>query len=249
MSNKGNKGGFSGLSDLTSDSDVLQHAECRPSTNSLPSQNKLFALIPLINWPSFPAPWSSSDAGETWIWGNFFFIFQKEPDIAAAVIMKMNGGKPKKQALKYHYAMIAFYRLDRNPHGPSHQPIMAVGLEQTDMSMVGAILGKDMAAQLQAEGVKKMGPLMIGLFTAEKRSNLGHYEGDTSPQAVKKVFFEIFASLLPVSGQPKKIGSLVDAHGHPETGLPAQKKKSGCAPVLLLFVGICGLAVWALAFV
>ncbi len=53
-------------------------------------------------------------------------------------------------------------------------------------------------------------------------SNLTSYEGDI-PQA-----------------QPRQAAQ---AHGHPETGLPAKKKNSGCAPVILLCIGIGGLGV------
>mgnify|MGYP000856313450 CR=1 FL=1 len=54
-------------------------------------------------------------------------------------------------------------------------------------------------------------------------------EGNTSPQTVKQKFFEILGRQLGVSGQPKMIGDLAQAHGHPETGLPAKKKNSGGA--------------------
>lgn len=65
---------------------------------------------------------------------------------------------------------------------------------------------------------------MIGLFTGETRLNLGDFEGDTSSQAVMRRFFEILARELGVSGQPKIIGDLAQAHGHPETGLRAKKE-------------------------
>lgn len=94
-----------------------------------------------------------------------------------------------------------------------------------------------------------MGPLMIGLFAGETRLNLGEYEGDTIPQIVRQRFFEILGRQLGVSGQPKMIGDIAQAHGHPETGLPAKKKNSGCLPVILLCIGIGGLGVWGLTFI
>jgi hypothetical protein len=69
-----------------------------------------------------------------------------------------------------------------------------------------------------------MGPLMIGLFAGETRLNLHNNEGDTSPKAVKRRFFWILGRQLGVSGQPKMIGDLAQAHGHSETGLPTKKK-------------------------
>lgn len=126
---------------------------------------------------------------------------------------------------------------------------MTVALEQADMGILAKILDCEAGELLQAEGGSKMGPLMIGLFTGETRLNLGDYEGDTSPQSVKRRFFEILGRQLGVSGQPKMIGDLAQAHGHPETGLPAKKKNSGCAPVILLCIGIGGLGAWGLTFI
>jgi len=209
----------------------------------------VFALLELTKWPTLPAPWSSVDAGETWVWGDFFLTFQKKPKTVLDLTMEMQGKKAEYRGMTYHYAMSVFYRIDRNPHGPSHRPIMTVALEQADMGMLAKMLGSEAGELLQAEGGSKMGPLMIGLFTGETRLNLGDYEGDTSSQAVKRRFFEILARQLGVSGQPKMIGDLAQAHGHPETGLPAKKKNSGCAPVILLCIGIGGLGAWGLTFI
>lgn len=105
---------------------------------------------------------------------------------------------------------------------------MTIALEQADMGMLAKMLGSEAGELLQAEGGSKMGPLMIGLFTGETRLNLGDYEGDTSSQAVKRRFSST-GSTVGSKRQPKMIGDLAQAHGHPETGLPA-KKNSGCAP-------------------
>jgi hypothetical protein len=87
---------------------------------------------------------------------------------------------------------------------------------------------------------------MLCLFDGEFHLNFGDYEDDVAPQAVKKHFFEILGSNLGLTGQPKMIGNLAQAHGHPETGLPAKKKNSGCVPMILLCIGIGGLLVWGL---
>lgn len=142
--------------------------------------------------------------------------------------MEMQGKKAEYRGMTYHYAMSVFYRIDKNFHGPSHRPIMTVTLEQADIGMLAKMLGSE-AGDLQAEGGSKMRPLMIGLFTGETRLNLGEYEGDTGPQAVKGRFFDILGRQLGVSGQSKMIGDLEMAYGHPETRLPAKKKNSGCA--------------------
>jgi hypothetical protein len=300
MDNRDNKRGFSGLSDLTSDTRAIPQThphQARPQPDDIvavllkrleergvikpvdeqvettstkhaktdelrakhglpqPSapQKTVFALLKLNKWPTLPLPWSSVDSGETWVWGDFFLTFQKKPKTFEDFTMKMQGKKAEYGGMTYHYAMSVFYRIDRNPHGPSHRPIMIIALEQADMStfteMLGGMLGLKAGELLLAEGGDKMGPLVIGLFTGETRLNLGEYEGGTSSQAVKQSFFEILGPQLGVSGQPKMIGDLAQAYGHPETGLPAKKKNSGCAPVILLCIGIGGLAAWGLTFI
>jgi len=217
----------------------------QPST----PQTTEFALLNLTEWPTVPAPWSSEDRGETWVWGDFFLTFQKKPKSILDITLEMRGEKADRKGMTCHYAMSVFYRIYRNPHGPSHRPIMTIALEQGEMSTFNGMLGPKAGELSLAKGGDKGGPLVIGLFTGEKRLNLGVYEGGTSSQAVKQRFFEILGRRLGVSGQPKMIGDLVQAHGHPETGLPAKKKKSGCATVILLCIGIGGLGAWGLTFI
>jgi len=148
--------------------------------------------------------------------------------------MEMQGKKVEYRGMTYHYAMSAFYRIDKNPNGPSHRPIMTIVLEWACWHRCSAV---------------KLAAIWGWLFTGEIRLNLGEYEGDTSPQAVKRRFFEILGHQLGLSGQPKMIGNLAQVHGHPDTGLPAKKKNSGCAPVILLCIGIGGLGIWGLSFI
>ena len=224
-----------------------QSRQDSPQTSA--SQNTVFPLLELTKWPTLPAPWSSIDDGETWIWGDFFLTFQKNPKTVLDLAMEMQGKKVGRQGVIYHYAMSVFYRINRNPHGPSHRPIMTVALEQADMGMLTNMFDSEIRELLRVEADSKMGPVMIGLFTGKTRLNFGEYEGDICPQAVKRKFFEILRRQLGVSGQPKMIGDLAQTHGHPETGLPAKKKNSGCAPIILLCIGIGGLGIWALTLI
>lgn len=248
--NKDNKRGFSGLSDLTSDTRTLPQSQSR-QTNPQPTapQKPVFSLLELTKRPTLPAPWSSIDAGETWVWGDFYLTFQKKPKTVLDLVMEMQGEKAEYLGMTYHYVMSVFYRIDRSPHGLSRRPITIIALEQADMGMLTNILGKKAGELFQTECGNKMGPLMIGLFKDEAHFNFGEYEGDTSPQAVKLSFFEILGRHLGVGGQPKMIGDLAQAHGHPETGLPKKKKKSGCALMIFLCVGVGTMAVWGLTLI
>ena len=76
MGEKDNKRGFSGLSDLTSDT---RHApQVQPRSRDSEPQKTVFSLLELTKWPTLSSPWSSADAGETGIWGDFFPTFQNE---------------------------------------------------------------------------------------------------------------------------------------------------------------------------
>jgi hypothetical protein len=89
---------------------------------------------------------------------------------------------------------------------------------------------------------------MLGLFIGEIRVNLDEYEGDVAPKALKKRLFEILGPHLGMTGQPKIIGDLAQAYGHPETGMPA-KKNPGLLPIIFFCIGIGGLGMWSLSFI
>jgi hypothetical protein len=125
---------------------------------------------------------------------------------------------------------------------------MIATLEQADQGMaarrIAIMVGTGPGELLQAEVGEKMGPLMVCLFSGTSHSNFGEYDGGMSPQAVKRRFFEILGYQLGLSGQPKMIGDLAAAYGHPETGLSSQKNNSGCLAVIFLCVGIGGLGIF-----
>lgn len=230
---KKNNRGFAGLvnlvSDLQSPPPVRQQAA--PLQEPAPQQ-PVFPLLELTKYPTMPAPWSSADNGETWVWGDFFLTFQKNPKTVFDVTMEMQGKKDRYHGITYHYAISVFYHRNKNPHGPSSRPVMVIALEQANIGAMAGILG----IETDSNG---MGPLMVGLFTGEARANLGQYNGETGPDAIKRHFFGILGRQLGLAGQPRIIGSLAQAYGHPETGMPPKEQKKGCAlPALCLGI-IC----------
>ncbi|MCM1129621.1 MAG: hypothetical protein NC211_07445 [Alistipes senegalensis] len=236
---KNNNRGFAGLANLASDLQSPPPVR-QNSSELLPpvSQQPVFPLLELTKYPTLPAPWSSADSGETWVWGNFFLTFQKNPKTVFDVTMEMQGKNDRYHGITYRYAISVFYHRNKNPHGPSGRPIMVISLEQANIGAMAGILG----VQTDSNG---MGPLMVGLFTGEARSNLGKYDGETSPQAIRQHLFGILGKQLGISGQPKIIGNLEQAYGHPETGLPAKKQNKGCAlPALCLGLICLGAAGW-----
>ncbi len=150
MDDKDNKRGFSGLSDLTSDTRTIPQAQRQTSPQPSAPQNPVFALLGLTKWPTLPDPWSSVDADETWVWGYFFLTFQKKPKTVLDLTMEMQGKKAEYRGMTYHYAMSVLYCIERNPHGPSHRPIKTIALEQADMGMLAKMLGSEAGDHLQA---------------------------------------------------------------------------------------------------
>ena len=202
-------------------------------------------LMDISKWPSMPAPWSSSDSGEAWVWGDFVAIFQTKPISMGEQLLKIVGRKDiSPRPIQYPFAMTMFYRQDRNPHGPSIRPILVATLERMDYSALG--LGIEGAALLGL-GIRGIGPVVKGLFDAEGRYNLGQFEGELTPDSARKYFLNLVRSHLPLVGEPVKIGVMIDVFGHPNTGWPPNKKSksSGCISMLaILFVVVVPFAIF-----
>ncbi|MDO5666668.1 MAG: hypothetical protein Q4G44_02465 [Alcaligenaceae bacterium] len=207
-------------------------------------EQAIYPLMSITKFPSAPALWSSSDPGELWIWGDYFFTLQKEPKTALDMLSQQMKGQSLETGMTYRYAMNVFYQLDKNPHGPSHRPIMAICLEQSDYDQAMKFFRDGTVTIILPENSDaNLGPIFLALFTAEMRLNFGEYEGELSHEAVRDAFFQVLSKQLKLSGEPKHAGVMEDAFGHPETGLPAKKKKMGCGLVVLLGVSLTGLGI------
>ena len=143
MDDEESKRGFSGLTSLTSDLKISPHQQDTSKTvvpRPSDAERTVFARLDLTKWPTLPSPWSSMDDREALMWGDFFLTFQKKPKTVLD-LMEMQGKKAEYRGMAYHYAMSVFYRIDRNPIGPSHRSIMTVALEQADMGKLAKMLG------------------------------------------------------------------------------------------------------------
>lgn len=175
-------------------------------------------LISLTEFPSMPAPWSSQDDGETWVWGDYFATIQKEPvSIAQCAQVIAGNNAPMMAGMEYPYAMTAFYHKAKNPHGPSLSPIIVIALEKANYQMLAAKIGIDLASLAEVTGSAE-GSLMLGMFKGSSRQNLGSYKGAVTVDSVREEFFRVMSKELGLSGSPEKIGTIEDAYGHPKTG-------------------------------
>ena len=198
-------------------------------------------LISLTEFPTMPAPWSSQDVGEAWVWGDYFATIQKEPITIAQGVKAMSGeNEPMAVGIEYPYAMTVFYHKAKNPHGPSGRPIMTIGLEKANYQAVAAMMGLDRAALAEATGSAD-GGLMLGMFKGASRQNLGSFDGSVTLENVRNAFFAVMAKELQLSGRPEKIGTIEAAYGHPMTGWEASKNaksSSGCLGMVVLGIGV-----------
>ena len=207
-------------------------------------------LIPITNFPTMPSPFTVSDEGEAWTWGDFVLALQINPITLSEGISKLANelGRTKlgkafeKPPIEYPFAMSVYYRMDKNPHGPSRRPIMVLALEKVNYQKVLEKM-REMGADTSSINMPSDSPLMLGVFDATKRKNLGNYLGDIRREAVSESFFKIIGSELALDGEPKRIGVIKDIYGHPDTGWPSEKEatssasrenKKGCLSVVAI---------------
>ena len=200
-------------------------------------------LIPLTQFGSMPAPMSSTTPGEAWVWGDYVLTLQTHPKIVLDLVNEMSG-RPAEDSLDldYPFVVTVYYRKDRNPHGPSSQPILVVGLERVDYAKAMAKMGFD--GDLPSDIPPGMGPPGLGVFTATSHLNMGRYGGDLGIDSVRQRLFAVVTDHIHPNGEPVRIGPIAAIFGHPDTGWPAQKKKSGCMPVVLMVVLLAACCGW-----
>lgn len=189
-----------------------------------------------------PAPMSSSEPGEAWVWGDFVLTLQVRPKVVDEVAHEIVGMKSQNPVpLEYPFAMSAFYRKDRNPHGPSSRPILVATLERANYSALLKRLGPEASAM--NPGLTGMGPVMQCLFTPEAHLNFGGYHEPLTAERARNHLLRVLGERLPVDGEPVKIGDIAAIHGHPNTGWPAgepavpPRKPAGCLGCVLILIG------------
>jgi hypothetical protein len=193
-----------------------------------------------------PAPFDSEGDGEAWIWGDYVALLQKSPRTCNAVMIEMMNQISKKSeqlpshpsAMEYPYAMIVFYKKHRNPHGPSSQPILCVGIERANYGAFKKMLG-DFSDGIEGLPTDGKGPMMVGVFTSENRTNFGEFDDFLNQDNAREKLFEVVQAQLHPEGLAKHIGGIRSIYGHPETGWPPIKEKSpktGCMGIFLVMV-------------
>jgi len=185
-----------------------------------------------------PAPLSSMQPGEAWIWGDYVLTLQVFPKTIADVLHQLtNSAQTFKAPIDYPFAVSTYYRKAPNPDVTSVRPILVACLEKMNIAAA--------AAMLKAQGINssefpsdKGTPYVLGVFTSASRFNLGNYQGPDDVDSVRKCLFEIIEERLQPVGEPVMIGPIASIHGHPNTGWPSLPKgrKAGCLGIVTLAV-------------
>ena len=216
-----------------------------------PPKPVVFELIDVTSYTSMPAPMQSSDAGEAWVWGDFFAILQKDPILVSqAIHVLAKGSDLGPAAFTYPYALTVFYQKHKNPHGPSSRPVLCATLERADYAAALATMGSSASQIKKFKG--QIGPTMLCMFTPEGHLNFGEFEQDVTADAAREAFFTLIAERLSLHGEPIRIGPIAAVYGHPNTGWPADEatekgdKKSGCLGLLIIpiFVAVLFFVQW-----
>lgn len=195
----------------------------------MPSQ--VHELISLTASPTMPSPWTGDgELSDLWSWGDFFIAFLVDPPSMSDATALVAGTLEKPPGMRYHYSAIAYYKLERNPHGPSHRPVVVYSIEQVTsdgVRQMRANLEQSMGKQAVAELEPDNPPLVIGAFVSGgMRFNLGEYSGSLDLLSARSALFEAVGKELDLSGEAVRIGHLGDAWGHPQTGLPDREDKA-----------------------
>lgn len=186
-----------------------------------------------------PTPKSSHDEGEAWIVADYFMLVQRHPE---PIYRSVGGEFTPPIEIDHRTALSAFYRLDRNPHGPSARPIAVYSVER--FVMPGESTSQPSAGGHADESNAKKQDYMLCMYYADKHANYGICRGDGSKQSDRDQLIQRFLLDFGLSDRPKLIGCIADIEGHPETGVPASTfklpaQRKGCLPVfLVLLVGL-----------
>jgi hypothetical protein len=184
-------------------------------------------LINYVTSPNAPAPLNSQDEGESWVWGNYFAVLQTAPLTVYEVVCQQKKEKiPLPPSIRYAFALSVYYQNSKSPHGMTTRPLLIAALAKVDDESGTA----------------------VRMIRGSVNMNRGMFQGPITRERARERLFSEIARALSLEGEPMKIGSIEEIHGHPNTGWPARKtkKSSGCLNLLLLTLALLSCVVVSL---
>lgn len=166
-----------------------------------------------------PAPWSSMDEGELWLADEYFMTLQKFPYSKNCFTEENEEISPFEMPVIYPYAMLVYHKIDRRY--PHPLPIFALTLEVAYLcDELGKILNADLDMEIpDLDRPDDWSPIFFCMFQGNRHYNLGFYNNELGIDAVRESFFKKISSILYLKSRPRKAGRMLNAFGHPETGL------------------------------
>jgi hypothetical protein len=132
-------------------------------------------------------------AGKTALWNfeNYFIVTEENATTVAGVLARMAGSANNPIPLQYRYAGSVFYKLSRNPVGPSKLPLLVLGLEHSNISSTYAKQGL-------LDRIMRKAPvpthLHVGYFVNDERVRLGMIPNSVEDGSGHRLVVQLVAS-------------------------------------------------------
>lgn len=187
-------------------------------------EKKPSSVISLMDNPSMPALWDSTDEGLTFEWGDYLCILQTAPrgllEVGAqmGIVSKEMGAAARKRVkemqFKYWYALFCYWKKGRNPDGfNSARPARVYTVESS----------------LFAPNP------MLCCFMPSGRWNGGAMQMEPTRQNILIAFFNHLTD--GHADEVKRLGTMAVGY-EMQTGKKLPNRKSGCLSMLLLTLSI-----------
>jgi|GEM_PF-4933875 len=147
-----------------------------------PQNKRILKPIHMEKLPLMPVPRMSSEAMETWSWGAFCLIFQKDPPTFLDLLYPNISRRGVVNPTRYAYATSVFCRKKQ-----------ALFTFETTPILVGAVEVTSYLAH----------PILV-FFKDSTRYDYGIFQGSVTAEISKLQLFALVGNQLCLSGKPKR---------------------------------------------
>lgn len=197
--------------------------------NSRRCNNQDF-VVSQHKFPTQPAIYVSEDAGESWEWGRYVCILQKNPPLLMDALKAMLKRLPlsaippsSDSGIRYLYVLSMFYKKGMNPAGrDSSLPAEILTIEQVDTSK---FMG----------GASSWDAPTLCAFQPSGRWNSGRTFASVSKNVAREAFFSVLAERS--QEKPVKIGTIQDGVAFLRGESPKKAASKGCLVPIVVGIG------------
>jgi len=131
--------------------------------------------------PLMPVPRMSTEAAETWIWGDFYLTFQKNPPAFLDLLHHKENHRGVVAPTKYPFVISVFYRKDKSTS--SSAPILVVAVE----------------------AYSHLATPVLSFFSDDSHNIYGPFQGMVSAEAARLQLLAIAGEKLNLIGKPHRL--------------------------------------------